>query len=213
MAKTVWPVTALQNSSAAGCAITSGRRTVAFSMASPVICGSITCLIVSISGNSGILCTAFFRRFFDFAVVEIVDHDRQRAKRAADTVVIRHIIKAHFRGIRFQLCVKHFPISAAVSVINILIPRQKSRIFLFDIIHNDRPAAAAQVEVFQPYQIALLFCPFQNRLDTGNAGKNRGDKTGGANARRMKHHSRLPASECHSFNTATISSPSISPFS
>lgn len=55
------PVTPLQNSSAVGCAMTSGRLTSTFSIVSPCICGSTTLLTVSISGNSGIIITSTLR--------------------------------------------------------------------------------------------------------------------------------------------------------
>ena len=58
----------------------------------------------------------FDRRFFDFAVIKIVDDNRRSAERTAHTVIIRHIIKSDFRSILFQLCVQPLPIAAVVSV-------------------------------------------------------------------------------------------------
>ena len=71
--ETVCPVSRLQNSSASGYAATSGRLTATFVIIRPWICGSITLLIVSTSGNSGIFSSVLsvFGCLFSAAVSQI----------------------------------------------------------------------------------------------------------------------------------------------
>ena len=48
---------------------------------------------------------------------------------------------------------------------------------LRNIIHNGLPEAAAQVQILQPDQIALIFRALNDPLDICNPGKHRRDKT------------------------------------
>ena len=59
--------------------------------------------------------------------------------------------------------------------------------------HNHGLEAAAQIEIFQPDQVALGLSPSDNGLDISKAGEDGRNKAGGANTGIMKSfHGRQP---------------------
>ena len=60
-------------------------------------------------------------------------------------------------------------------MINLLIQRQKLWLLFTYVVHDDCFAAAPQVEVFQPDQVALPLRPADDGLYIGAAGKDGGE--------------------------------------
>ena len=88
------------------------------------------------------------------------------------------IFPGHLLGFFFQ----RLEIAAVVFVIDFIIKRHKVRTFFCDIIHNRLLKTASQVQVFQSEQVALILHPLKNRLEIGDARKNRRNKTNGTDA-------------------------------
>lgn len=84
-------------------------------------------------------------------------------------------------------------------VIDLIIERNKVRMLFCDIIHNRLFESAAQVQIFQPEQVALILDTFKNRLKLRNTWKNRRNKTDGADACVVNLlHSREPLFDAYS---------------
>ena len=71
-------------------------------------------------------------------------------------------------------------------VINLIVQRHQTGMLCGDIVHDRFLESTAQIQVFQPDQIALPLHSVDDRFYIGDTGKNRRDKTGRADARIVK---------------------------
>jgi len=117
-----------------------------------------------------------------FLMIEEIDDDRRRIKGVLHTIVIPAVIQTSPRGILPKLGVQRFPIQTAALVVDFMIQREQIRILFPDIVHDDGSEGATKVQVFQPDQVALILHPLNDRLRIRDAGENRRDETGGADA-------------------------------
>ena len=117
-------------------------------------------------------------------MVEIIHKNGVARLRPSIGQFVIHKGTVVFPGQPFCLSFQTAEIAPVPSVVNGMIQRKQMGIFFCDIVQNVLLETAPQVQIFQPYQIALILYPLKDRLKIRDAGK-RGE---------MKQTVRIPAS-------------------
>ena len=111
-------------------------------------------------------------------MIEEVDDGGRGVERAAHRIVVGDIGEPARFCICAKLLVKRLPIAAVAAQIDVFIERNETGVLFLDIIEDDGLERAAQVQIFQPDEIAVVFRAFDDGGNVGDAGENRGDKAG-----------------------------------
>ena len=97
-------------------------------------------------------------------MIEKVDDDGRRVERSLDVVDRGHIFQPLPLGIRPDFAVQPLPVGAYLAIVDVAVKGQELGMLFCDIPHDDRLERAAQIEVFQPYEIALVPRPLDYPL-------------------------------------------------
>src|SRR5699024_7135663 len=133
-----------------------GRFTSTASTARPLTCGSITRRTVSTSGSPGMPTTLLLGRFLDLFVIEVVHHHRRRIEGTAHAVVVGDIGQPLLGGELPQPRIKPLPVRTTAPAVDLVVERHQAGTRLADVVQDGRLVAAAQVEVFQPHEVAAF---------------------------------------------------------
>lgn len=113
-------------------------------------------------------------------MIEIIDDHGRFVKGSLHAVIIAHIGQSDLSGKRLQFLIEKHPISFIATPVDLVVKRNKVRMFLRYIIQNHVLVAAAQIEILQPDQITLILHAVDDCLDVCDPGEDRRDKAGGA---------------------------------
>ena len=109
-------------------------------------------------------------------MIEVVYNGRMALR---DSFVWRFIIykpAVVFLCDLFCFLFERFKIAPVFLVVDLVIQRYQIRVLLCNIVHNGLLEAAAQIQILQLYQVALILRPLNDRLDVCNAGEYRGNE-------------------------------------
>ena len=113
---------------------------------------------------------------------KVVDHQRRGREGAADGVVVAHVGQALGGGEGADLLVQRRPVTAVAAGVDGLVEGRERGIARGDVVEDGLFVAAAQVEVLQPDEVAVVFGAADDGGHVGDAGKDGRDEAGGAHA-------------------------------
>ena len=130
------------------------------------------------SGSALVYLFVFLCRLLDFLVIEIVDYHRRFSKRGTMLIVIPQIRLVLFFCVFPHSLIQRCPVIPALFAVYLVIKTVQLRVLLMDPFDDPCTVVTAQVQILQPYQIALLLCRLDDLNGIGNAGEDRGYETG-----------------------------------
>ena len=125
-------------------------------------------------------------RLRDFLMIEVVAHHGRLAEGRTVLVVVPDIQHAFLCRIFPDLLIQLRPVGAAFLRIDLMIQLVQLRMMLVDPVEDALFVIPAEVQVFQPHQVALALGPLDDLDHVRDAGEDRRDEAGGLDARLVK---------------------------
>ena len=116
-------------------------------------------------------------------MVEVVADHGRLAEGGAMPVVVPDIQHAFLRRVFPDLLIQLVPVCAALLRIDLMIQAVQLRMMLVDPVENPFFVVPAEIQVFQPHQIAPALGALDDPDHIRDAGEDRGDEAGGLDAR------------------------------
>ncbi len=109
----------------------------------------------------------------DLSVIEEVHDGRRRIERLLESVVVPDVAESPFLRENRQPVVQRLPIAAVSASVDPVVQRYEMRMRPLDVVEDRSLVIPAQVQILQPYQVALILYPVYDRFRIGDPGKDR----------------------------------------
>ena len=125
---------------------------------------------------------SFLRGLSDLFMIKIIADNRRIAKRRVMKIIIPCVYHTFFGSIRPDFLIQCLPVVTAFLRIDLTVQLIKLWMMFMYPVQDPFPVISAQVQVFQPYHVALAFCTLDNFDHVCDARKDWRNKAGGLDA-------------------------------